>query len=596
MDVQLYVYDLSQGMARTMSMPLLGFQIDAIYHTAIVLNNIEYFFGQGIQQSRPGATHHGRPMEIINLGKTQLPIDVILEYLESMKSIYSAQTYELFTRNCNHFSNDFAMFLVGRGIPAHITDLPQKVLDTPFGQMLRPQIDASMRSITQAPLAETSIPEPSVVPQANTNPPRNVSIKKAVKEHGSVYNITDSRTLQQRLKEASEGCAIIFFTSSTCGPCRICYPVFDSLAAENPKAVFIKIDLNEAEADIGSKYQVTGTPTFVFFLRGQKQDEWSGADPGRLRSSVENLTSTAFPGHSHARLDLPSLLKGSLKPVIYTKIPPLDKLIAKMGPDAENSQSVTEMKTLIEARSSSDKDATEVTLPDLVPWAKFLQSAANSTAPESLFAVYDLVRCALLDPRVASWFANEDGALSPITIKSLLKHVSNMISEDKCIYNLRLVTVQLGSTLFASSLFTRAIYASSDLTSNLVQLAATSLLAEPVKPALRAAAAGLAFNLASTNYRSRREDKVEILDEALQIELAAALLEMFSTDEQAGTKDGANAAVMALGYLIYFSDENGGVMDLCKAMYAKSTLEKLNAEGQVAIIIKDLTKILSTTQ
>lgn len=33
MDVQLYVYDLTRGMARLMSRGLLGIQIDAVYHT-----------------------------------------------------------------------------------------------------------------------------------------------------------------------------------------------------------------------------------------------------------------------------------------------------------------------------------------------------------------------------------------------------------------------------------------------------------------------------------------------------------------------------------------------------------------------------------
>lgn len=51
MDVELYVYDLSQGLARQMSRSFLGIQIDAVYHTALVFEGIEYFFGAGIQQT-----------------------------------------------------------------------------------------------------------------------------------------------------------------------------------------------------------------------------------------------------------------------------------------------------------------------------------------------------------------------------------------------------------------------------------------------------------------------------------------------------------------------------------------------------------------
>ena len=35
--VEVWLYDLSQGMARAMSMAFLGKQIDAIYHTGVVV-------------------------------------------------------------------------------------------------------------------------------------------------------------------------------------------------------------------------------------------------------------------------------------------------------------------------------------------------------------------------------------------------------------------------------------------------------------------------------------------------------------------------------------------------------------------------------
>ena len=74
-----------------MSGQLLGTQIDAVYHTALVFGGIEYFFGAGVQTSYPGRTHHGRPMEVIPLGTTQLPLEVISEYLESLKEIYTIE-------------------------------------------------------------------------------------------------------------------------------------------------------------------------------------------------------------------------------------------------------------------------------------------------------------------------------------------------------------------------------------------------------------------------------------------------------------------------------------------------------------------------
>jgi hypothetical protein len=95
MNIQLYVYDLSRGVARNLSAALLGIQIDAVYHTSIVFEGVEYVYDGGVKTVRPGETHLGRPLQILELGKTDLPMDVILEYLESLKSIYTLEVHVL---------------------------------------------------------------------------------------------------------------------------------------------------------------------------------------------------------------------------------------------------------------------------------------------------------------------------------------------------------------------------------------------------------------------------------------------------------------------------------------------------------------------
>merc|ERR1739838_1047972 len=96
--VKLYIYDLSQGMAKMMSAPLLGKQIDGVWHTAIVVYDREYFFGSGgVNHVRPGTTQLGAPLQKLNLGTTE--------------------------------------------IPSYITDLPSSVLQTPFGQMIKSAVE-----------------------------------------------------------------------------------------------------------------------------------------------------------------------------------------------------------------------------------------------------------------------------------------------------------------------------------------------------------------------------------------------------------------------------------------------------------------------
>jgi hypothetical protein len=100
MDVHLLVYDLSKGLARQMSAGLLGFQLDAIYHTSIELNGLEHVYDGGIISIVPGSSHLGQPMQRIHLGTTSLPMDVIEEFLDSLRPIFTLEVspYTLSTK------------------------------------------------------------------------------------------------------------------------------------------------------------------------------------------------------------------------------------------------------------------------------------------------------------------------------------------------------------------------------------------------------------------------------------------------------------------------------------------------------------------
>lgn len=43
--VELYVYDISHGIAKVFGPMVLGQPIDAVYHTSIVMAGTEYYFG-----------------------------------------------------------------------------------------------------------------------------------------------------------------------------------------------------------------------------------------------------------------------------------------------------------------------------------------------------------------------------------------------------------------------------------------------------------------------------------------------------------------------------------------------------------------------
>lgn len=461
------------------------------------------------------------------------------------------------------------MFLVGKAIPEHITSLPQTVLNTPFGQMLKPQLDSAMRGITQAPVPPNAIPQPRTNPGAATNGTHSSS--RAVNSHaagtqngaplGVVRNVTKTQELDALLAEASKSCAVIFFTSATCPPCKIVYPAYDELAAEaGSKAVLIKVDLSAAY-DISARYQVRATPTFMTFLHGEKENEWSGANEGKLRGNVRMLIQMAYPPHPHTNLRSATFQRPHRKPVTYTKMPPLDKLIARMGKEGKN-ESITELRNFIETRELSG--AREASLPSLAGISHQLLASLDTPPPPKLFPMIDLLRLALVDPRIGGYFAEEQ---DHVTTREILSYV-NTLSDD-CPYNLRIVTLQMACNLFISPLFPSQLLGNSVLCDPLVHLVTASLLDTSHAP-VRVAAASLAFNMAAFNHVQRLEAQPDVLTESAQVELVASLLEAVGREEE--SKEGLHGLVLALGLLAYGARVDGEVLDLCQAMDAKGVV------------------------
>uniref|UniRef100_A0A8D8TQ74 Desumoylating isopeptidase 1 n=1 Tax=Cacopsylla melanoneura TaxID=428564 RepID=A0A8D8TQ74_9HEMI len=142
-EVQLYIYDLSQGMAATFSQMFIQKHIDGIWHTAIVVYGKEiYFGGSGISATTPGTTVLGQPLRKETLGVTQVPYEILLDYLNGLaSSTFAGHTYNLLRHNCNTFSNELSQFLVGKQIPQYILDLPNEALSSPIVQQFLPILE-----------------------------------------------------------------------------------------------------------------------------------------------------------------------------------------------------------------------------------------------------------------------------------------------------------------------------------------------------------------------------------------------------------------------------------------------------------------------
>ena len=176
--VTLYIYDLSQGMARTLG-PSLGLpNLEGVWHTAIVVHDTEIFFGgSGIEHCLPGNTMLGRPLEAKVLGRTSISMENLTNYLRQIgQSEFHGSRYDLFKHNCNNFSSTLTKFLGVQDIPRHILDLPDQVLASPMAAVLRPIIEQA----TPAGQGTAYSDAPAVVSSCSSQhfPPEQYSLIK----------------------------------------------------------------------------------------------------------------------------------------------------------------------------------------------------------------------------------------------------------------------------------------------------------------------------------------------------------------------------------------------------------------------------------
>jgi len=149
-EVHLAIYDLSRGMARTLSTQFFGpnHAIDIIPHTGIIAFGKEYLFGSmGIDCMSPHefrSSHQIFPIQVQRLGHTQKTQEEFDDWCSSVtrNGLYDGNNYNLFHRNCNNFSHDAAIHGLGldQGVPTWILETPNRFLSSPLGQMITPML------------------------------------------------------------------------------------------------------------------------------------------------------------------------------------------------------------------------------------------------------------------------------------------------------------------------------------------------------------------------------------------------------------------------------------------------------------------------
>lgn len=618
--IKLYVYDLSNGLARQLSMQLTGRQIDGIWHTSIVVFGKETFYGQGINTTLPGRSHHGTPLQIIDLGETEIDEETFNEYIEEMKESYTADKYHLLDFNCNSFTNDVAGFLTGGSIPDFIKDLPTDFLSTPFGAALRPTIDAMYRRPSpgaQPPLVTT--PAASSILEAVAARATTMHTPLAATESlaGSIHVCSNTASFGNVIR-SHRAVVAIFTNIHTCPPCRAIAPVYEQLASEKgirmngdggrTGAAFVKIDMSTPGGhQVAQDWGISVMPTFKFFLDGKEIDEMKGANPNELRYQIDLLLFQAYPTHPHTVLSLPAFETMSLNPILFSQIPAIDTVFVKLSGfidsaawPSSSAQSKDQVKQALSATivpylksrfTPPNANGKSATLPSATPailttWSQVTVTLAGALPLESLFPIVDMWRLATLDPAVSSWSAMKDDP-----IKLLLSKASVQKTPRPYLLTLlRLLSNGFSSTPLAQRLLVKD-------RSVVTALLVSTLLHEDAS--VRTAAASLSFNI-SAFVQTCRIEKVknggtgtDYEDEDWEVEMVTAIVE--AVDREKENEEVVHRLAASLGCLLRLSPYHETQMPLFEVLQAKQILKgKLEPGGcgEKGVVKKEARKLI----
>lgn len=103
---------------------------------------------------------------------------------------------------------------------------------------------------------------------------------------GSVRVIAEDAQFPPELTNAGTKLVVVDFYATWCGPCQRIAPLYEQYSQKYPKAVFLKVDVDQCQETAASN-GVTAMPTFLFFKNKIKIDMQRGADPNALEEKIK---------------------------------------------------------------------------------------------------------------------------------------------------------------------------------------------------------------------------------------------------------------------------------------------------------------------
>jgi len=102
----------------------------------------------------------------------------------------------------------------------------------------------------------------------------------------AVRVVTEDANFATEMAAAQSKLVVVDFTADWCGPCKRIAPFYDDLSTKYPRAVFLKVDVDQC-TETAAAHSVTAMPTFIFFKNRAMVDKIQGADNAALEAKIK---------------------------------------------------------------------------------------------------------------------------------------------------------------------------------------------------------------------------------------------------------------------------------------------------------------------
>lgn len=158
-----------------------------VFHTGVEIRGVEYCFGghaepgTGVFEIPPRSAPDARFRQAIVIGSSRLDSRAMQRVLDGFSDAWAGSSYNLLTRNCNHFADALCLELTGARIPGWINRLA--LIGSKFSSFLPAELTNPGAAPVTAAAAGAALPPP---PRAPSGPPLTVEERRAAAEKAAI--------------------------------------------------------------------------------------------------------------------------------------------------------------------------------------------------------------------------------------------------------------------------------------------------------------------------------------------------------------------------------------------------------------------------